>query len=402
MILLIFALVVLLAMGGAGLLGIGILSDNSRRERTGFLAVLSAPVILLVGAVLLAVLLLGVGGMRSGEHEPPAEPVTTLASRPGTPATQAPPPARVQGSGTRIPLVVLHLADADRFMPYQPVSGLAADAVVRVQVDGFGGHEGGSVRQCVVELGRQTACGEPFPVQFDADGRADFHVAVRGDIAPGGCRAGQPTCLLRVTGESATHQVSVQTVLVDALTPGEVRVEPAGPLADGQTVDIVVSGFPPRSTATAVLCAPPEVYDARRCQPSEPTSTFAIDGAGAGRTTLRVAAGRLGSDAALCGPRRPCGIAVVVGGGFIAAPVAPVSFSLGPGVEYQGARVLLGVMTAMVLIGAAVVIARRTDWTKPAEAATPDLDSSDLRTGQSLDDLFGTEAELDERDPILW
>ncbi|MDQ3641480.1 MAG: hypothetical protein M3450_08470, partial [Actinomycetota bacterium] len=82
--------------------------------------------------------------------------------------------------------------------------------------------------------------------------------------------------------------------------------------------------------------------------------------------------------------------------------VTPVRFSAGPGVAYDSGRVLLGVLTAMVLIGAAVVIARRTDWTKPTEAATPDLDSSDLRTAQSLDDLFGTDEQLDERDPILW
>lgn len=400
MILLILAVLVLIALGGAGLLGIGVLSDDSRRERTGFLALLSAPLILFAGAVLLAVLLLGVGGMRSDDQEPAAEPATTVAARP-TPGTQAPPAARVQG-GRTVPVVVMHAADMDRFLPYQPVSGLVPDAVVRVQVDGFDWHERGSVRQCVVELGHQTACGDPFPVQFDGDGRADFQFAVRGDIAAGACRIGQPTCLLRVAGESGTRQASVQTVLVEMLTPGEVRIEPAGPLADGQTVDVIVSGFPPGATATAVLCAPPETYDARRCGRPEPTPTFAIDPAGAGRTTLRVAAGRLGSEAALCGPRRVCGIAVVVGGGFIAAPVTPVRFSLGPGVAYDGRRVLVGVLGATVLIGAALVITRHTDWTKPTEAATPDLDSSDLRTGQSLDDLFGTEEQLDERDPILW
>ena len=401
MILLLLAVVVLIALGGAGLLGIGVLSDDSRRERTGFLALLSAPLVLLVGALVLAVLVLGVGGMQSGDHEPAVEPATTVPARPPSPGTPAPPAARVQ-RGAPIPVIVMHAAEEDRFMPYHPVSGLAVDSVVRVEVHGFGWHERGSVQQCVVELGRQTACGEPFPVQFDGDGRADFQFAVRGDIAPGACRLGQPTCLLRVTGESAARQASVQTVLVDRLTPGEVRIEPGGPLADGQTVGVIVSGFPPGTTATAVLCAPPEVYDARRCGAPEPSSTFAIDPAGAGRTTLTVAAGRLGSDAALCGPRRVCGIAVVVGGGFVAAPVTPVRFSAGPGVDYDGGRVLFGVLTAMALIGAGVLIARRTDWTKPTEAATPDLDNSDLRTGQSLDDLFGTDEQLDERDPILW
>jgi hypothetical protein len=304
--------------------------------------------------------------------------------------------------GPTSPVIVMHATDSDRFLPYEPVSGLVPGAVVRVQVDGFDWHERGSVQQCVVELGRQTACGEALPVQFDGDGRADFQFAVRGDIAAGACRAGQPTCLLRVRGESGTRQASVPTVLVDALTPGQVRIEPAGPLADGQSVDVIVSGFPAGATATAVLCAPPEVYDARRCGPPEPMSTFAIDATGAGRTTLRVAAGRLGSDAALCGPRRVCGVAVVVGGGFVAAPVTPVRFSAGPGVAYDGGRVLAGVLLALVLSGAGLLIARRTDWTKPTEAATPALDGSDLRTGQSLDDLFGTDQELDERDPILW
>lgn len=401
MILLILAVLVLIALGGAGLLGIGVLSDDSRRERTGFLAVLSAPLVLLAGAVLLAVLLFGAGGIQSGDHEEDGAPATTVPARQPSPETQAPPAARVQ-RGTTIPVVEMHAAETDRFMPYQPVSGLVPDSVVRVRVDGFDWHERGSVQQCVVELGRQTACGEPFPVQFDGDGRADFQFAVRGDIAAGGCRIGQPACLLRVTGGSGARQASVQTVLVDDLTPGEVRIEPAGPLADGQTVSVIVSGFPPDTTATAVLCAPPETYDARRCGPPEPTSTFTVDAAGAGRTTLTVAAGRLGSDAALCGPRRVCGIAAVVGGGFVAAPVTPVRFSLGPGVAYDGGRILVGVAVAMVLIGAALAIARRTDWTKPTEAATPDLDSSDLRTGQSLDDLFGTEEQLDERDPILW
>jgi len=399
-ILLILAVALLIGLGAAGLLGIGVLSNDSRRERTGILALASAPLVLLAGAALLGVLLLGIGGARSGEHKREIDPATTLPVRRTSPGTQAPASARVQ-RGRTIPVIVMHANNTDRFMPYQPVSGLAPDAVVRVQVDGFHWHERGSVQQCVVEIGRQTACEEPSPVQFDGDGRADFQFALRGDVGDGGCRVGQPTCLLRVTGGRGASQASVQTVLVDELTPGEVRIEPAGSLADGQAVDVIVSGFPPATMATAVLCAPPDVYDARRCGRPEPISTFAIDPTGAGRTTLTVAAGRLGTDAALCGPRRSCGIAVVVGGGFVAAPVTPVRFAGGPGVDYDSGRILLGVLVAVVLTGVAVAITRRTDWRKPTEAATPDLDSSDLRTGQSLDDLFGTDEQLDERDRAL-
>ena len=404
MILLLLAAGVVIALGAAGLLGIGVLSNDDRLPRTGLLAFLSAPLVLLLGAVVFAVVLLGVGGVRSGgDHEPPAaEPVTTLPDRPRAQETPPRPEARVQRGATNVPVIVMEAGNADRFPPYQLVSGLTPDAVVRVHAYGFHWHEGGSVQQCVVELGRRTACGEPFPVQFDGDGRAEFQFAVRGDIAPGGCRVGQPTCLLRVTGASPDRHVSVQTVLIDVVSSGVVRLEPAGPLADGQTVDVIVSGFPRGSTATAVLCAPPEVYDARRCGPAEAGSTFVVDAAGAGRTTLTVAAGPLGSDAAVCGPRRACGVAVVAGGGFIAAPIAPVRFSLGPGPSYDTDRVVAGVLVAMGFLGLAVVIARRTDWTKPTEAATPDLDGADLRAEQSLDDLFGTDEELDERDPILW
>jgi hypothetical protein len=393
---------VLIALGGAGVLGIGVLSENSRQARAGFLAALSAPLILVAGVVMLAVLVLGVGGLRSGgEHEPAAGPAPTAAARPPAPEAQAPANARVQRSPTP-PVLMLRAAGAGRFDGYQVVGGLVPDGVVRVQASGFDWHEKGSVQQCVVELGRQTACADPFPVQFDGDGRADFQFAVRGDIAPGGCRAGQPSCLVRVTGESPSRRAWAQTVLVDAVTRGDVRVEPTGPLADGQVVDVVVSGFPPGSTATAVLCAPPEAYDARRCGRPEPASTFPIDASGAGRTTLAVAAGRLGSDAALCGPRRMCAVTVVVGGGYLTAPVTPVRFSQGPGPAYDSGRVLFGVLVGVVLIGAAVVLARQTDWTKPTEAETPALDRSDLRTGQSLDDLFGTDEQLDERDPIPW
>jgi hypothetical protein len=403
-ILVLLLVVVLLVAAGAGLLGAGVLGDGAARERTGFLAALTAPVVLVVGVVVLAVMVTGVGGMffPGQEHEEDPTTVPTAPERPADEGISRPPPARALRSAASPPVVILHAGDEDSFQPYLPVSGLVPDGVVRVQAEGFGWHERGSAQQCVVELGRQTACGERSPVQFDADGRADFQFAIRADIAPGGCRAGQPTCLLRVNGEDSSERASVQTVLVDTLHTGQVRLEPATPIADGQTVDVIVSGFPPGATATAVLCAPPELYDARRCGGPQPASRFTIDAGGTGRTTFTVAAGRLGADAALCGPRRACGIAVLVGDGFAVAPVTLVRFARGPGATYDAGRILPGVGIALVLIVAAIAIARRTDWAKPEEAATPELDGSDLRTGQSLDDLFGTDEELDERDPVPW
>jgi hypothetical protein len=398
-ILLILVLVVVVGAAAAGLLGIGMLSDDRRRERSGLLAALSAPVVLAVGLALLAVLVLGIGGLDSGgEHEPEATPTTAARSRPRPAEAQPLPRSRVEPVTEKLPVVDMEPADENAFSSYRPVGGLAPGSVVRVKARGFGLHERGTAEQCVIELGRETACGDAFPVQFDDDGRADFQFALRGDFAPGGCRAGQPTCLLRLTGESG-RRGTVQTVLVDQVARGRVSIEPARGLEDGQTVVVSVTGFPAGTTAAAVLCAPPETYDARRCSSPDPASAFTIDARGSGRTTVAVA-GRLGPDAAVCGPRRPCGITVVVGPGFLTAPVAPIAFSAGPGVAYEAGRLALGIGAALMLAALAVTIAVRTDWTKPTEAATPALDGADLRADRDLDELFGTDEEIDERDPI--
>jgi hypothetical protein len=92
----------------------------------------------------------------------------------------------------------------------------------------------------------------------------------------------------------------------------------------------------------------------------------------------------------------------VVGGGFVAAAAVPITFSLGPGVAYDADRVVPGLLVALVLVAVAAALAVRTDWTKPTEAATPALDDADLRADRSLDELFGTDEQLDERDPIPW
>jgi hypothetical protein len=393
-ILVLVLVVVLLGAAGAGLLGIGVLSADARRERSGLLAVLSAPVVVLLGAAVIAVLVLGVVGGR--EPEGPTAP-----ARPRTATTEPLPLARVDRVTADVPVVTIRPADETRFSVYEPVTGLVPGAVVRVRAEGFGWSARGRVEQCVSELGRQTACAEAFPVQFDDRGRADFQFAVRGDVAPGGCRVGQATCLLRLT--DARGQVgTVQTVLVDSVATAQIRVEPAGRVTHGQTVQLSVTGFPAGTTAVAVLCVPPDAYDARRCTSPSPASTFTVDATGAGRTTLVVAAGRLGADAVVCGPRGQCGVAVVVGPGFVAAPVAPLAFSAAPGVAYEGGRLARGLAIAVALGAIAVVVAVRTDWSKPTEAETPELDAADLRAGADLDELFGTDAELDARDPIPW
>lgn len=403
--LVLLALVVVVALAVAGLAGVGVLSAERRADRSGLLALLSAPAVLGVAVVLAAVAVLGVGGGRSGPEQP-SSPAGTGAAGAGAarsePAPQVSlPPARVVAPAADLPRVTIEAAGDAQFPTHRPVGGLAPGGVVRVEAVGFEPFERGAVEQCVVELGRQTACGAPFPVQFDGSGRSEFQYSLAA-VGPGGCRTGQPSCLLQVRGEVSGRRGAVPTVLVDPALAGRVTVTPDGDLVDGQTVVVEVTGFPPGSEATAVLCAPPGHYDGRRCGPAAAASSFTVDGRGAGRTVLTVATGSLGAGDARCGPRHPCAVVAVVGSGYLAAPAAPVGFSVGPGVDYAAGRLLAGLALAVVLLAIAALVAVRTDWGAPAEADAPELDASDLQVDADLDELFGTDQELDERDPVPW
>ncbi|MGQ0745119.1 MAG: neocarzinostatin apoprotein domain-containing protein [Acidimicrobiales bacterium] len=365
-----------------------------------------------VGLVLVAGVGVGVVGIDGpgGRHEEPEavpeeSPVSEPASTTPLPDARAakplrPPAADIKSTPGDLPALMMKAARPDRFSAYQVVEGLAPDAVIRVRAGGFDWHERGTVAQCVLELGRLTTCGPSSPVQFDDGGKADFQVLVHDAISTGRCRVGRATCLLKVTGTDSRRQAVAQTVFVDRVEPGRLRVTPSHGLSDGESVEVAVTGFPAGRSALAVLCAPPGGYDARRCDPPPSSAPFVIDANGTGRTRVVVGPSRLGADGVVCGPQRPCGVAVIVGAGFVAAPVAPITFSLGPGASYQPVRLVAGLTTALALLVMALLVARRTDWTKPAEAATPGIDEADLQTGATLDDLFGTDAEIEESDPI--
>jgi hypothetical protein len=62
----------------------------------------------------------------------------------------------------------------------------------------------------------------------------------------------------------------------------------------------------------------------------------------------------------------------------VPAPVVPVTFAAGPSARYESARVLLGLALGCVLLAVALVLVRTTDWRKPTEADTPELDRAVL------------------------
>jgi len=387
MILRLLLVVVAVGAAAAGLLGFGVLSSDRRQQRMGPLAAVSAPVVLLGGLAVLAVLVVGVDGGGGGDRAGDGDREPAPAPRAATATTLA--DARLLLAPDELAVVSMKEG-----APFVGVGSLPLGGVVRVKVDGFGWHDKALADQCVTELGRHTVCGPSITVQFDSDGHADFLFVVRGDIAPGGCRLGSATCLLRV--RTSDREAIIQTVLGDPYVAGRVAVT----ARDGEGVDVAVVGFPAGSRATAVLCAPLLTYDARRC--SEGLSTFSLDADGAGRTTVTIGARHVGTDELSCGPRSRCEVMVLAEPGYVAAPGAVVALAGGARVSYTAERVLTGILVAVALLGLAVTIVIRTDWTKPTEAATPDLDAADLRSGDSLDDLFGSDEELDRRDPIPW
>jgi hypothetical protein len=56
--------------------------------------------------------------------------------------------------------------------------------------------------------------------------------------------------------------------------------------------------------------------------------------------------------------------------------VFPITFAAGPGAHYDFARWFTGLCVALALLGVACLLVRTTDWRKPTEADTPDLDAA--------------------------
>ncbi|HLF40907.1 MAG TPA: hypothetical protein VI854_05455, partial [Acidimicrobiia bacterium] len=78
-----------------------------------------------------------------------------------------------------------------------------------------------------------------------------------------------------------------------------------------------------------------------------------------------------------CGPRAPCAVRVVADAA-IPRVSAGMTFSSGPAARYDAGRVALGIAIAGLLLALAAGLVRRTDWSGPAEAATPAMDSAVL------------------------
>lgn len=341
---------------------------------------------LAIGAVLVLVALVSVAvGFRGSgsDSDSGADAGDTEVSRA---VAARPPTALEEASGVRE--VQVRAPDDDEFAAPVALGDLDSRVVLRVYAVGFEPDTYGSVEQCVVPGGRAAAayeqCGNRFPVLFDPNGTARFQYLV-GDsyLDPGGtptCSARGAACVVRITDDDAT--AIVHTVFGAPTDRARVRVTPRPDgIASGHRVTVELNDFAPDARADLALCAAPATSGTARCRSLGSPSGATVDADGSASLRVALRDQPVGSDRVDCSRQVPCAL-VVSGGGTAPIPAVDVSFAGGPGVSYDSGRVAFGMAIATLLLVIAIWLARATDWRKPSEAETPEMDAAVL-----LDDL---------------
>jgi hypothetical protein len=258
------------------------------------------------------------------------------------------------------------------------VDKLAERSVLDVTIIGFEEDSTGVIEQCSV-----GGCANPFPVSFDFNGRARIQYLVRDDFAsgfetPSTCRAGQPACVVRV--HSDEHFAYLSTVFHGpASLPPTVTVagSPAN-IVDGTRVQVLATGFTPGDRVQAMFCVALDTFGSKHCGRPGPVAPFTIGPDGTGSTTLAVREGHVGSEGASCGSASRCAVVVTHPRSAVPEAFVAVEFSNGPAAQYDVTRSIAGLGLAAALLALACFLVRRTDWRKPTEAETPELDDADL------------------------
>jgi hypothetical protein len=374
-VLLVFAVLVLGALG-LGLLGVGplVLRDDRRRVRTESTAV--TPLVAIGGGGLLVVvvlllatgLVLGRGGEASvvesdDEEETAPASTTTVKARPVRTATRAAAPTTAPG--VLGPMVSMQASDADgERLPGEldrVVGGLQPDTVLQLHVEGFPAFAAARAKQCA-----DGVCANFLAVQFGEGGTASFQYLVVDDFASSashGCRLDATPCSIIVENIDGEGRAELGTLFVDALPdPGHIAVDPSRDLVAGQAATVTVDGFRAGTELAVVFC----VSGTSRCADLD-GSTLVVDRRGAAATTVRVAS---------CPRRSQCSLAVRSPQSFVRSSVVPLAFASPPGAAYDPGRVAAGTALASLLLGAALYVIRRSDWSPVGEEAAPEIDDA--------------------------
>jgi hypothetical protein len=386
--LLAFGVVALVGVALAGALGVAPWTNGPGARRTvlggmGPLVVVGAAgvFVVLLGAVAIAGVGLG-GGSHKSEPESAPTTSTTISTSTTTSTSTAPrssPSPAVADEPLEGPDVAMDAMDRDAFGAETPfVDKLAGRSVLRISAHNFEPNTTGLVEQCTL-----NRCANSFPVVFDEIGSARIQYLV-GDTITGAdgsvstCRADEPPCAVRMRTELDTAFLT--TVFRDAApTPRRVTVTAnARAIVDEAAVTVTAHGFTPGRRVRATLCAAPATAGTQRCGLPGPSAPFTIDAHGNGHTTVVLRGDRVGSDGATCGRDTRCGMVVAEEFSELPGPVVLVTFGNGRSARYEATRLMLGLALGGILVAIAFLLVRRTDWRKPTEADTPELDGAVL------------------------
>ena len=280
-------------------------------------------------------------------------------------------------------LTIAMVAEGDAIFPtaYPIVDRVPPEGVVEMRVRGFHGYARAVAEQCLA--GELRSCANRIPVQFDEDGEATFQYLIGNDFLPavstaGGCRANTGRCTIVVRSIDGQTRSEVQTIFIDSVAPpGTIEVTPSAGLSlDGEIVTVSVRNFPPGANVNAMMCASPSVVG-DRCGAPGGIAAIAVGPDGSGETQLFIAPGPVGIDGARCFRGDTCGVSVASDSVFARAPVVPISFEGPIGARYSATKLALWLAIALLLIGVAALLLRRTDWSAVGEAAAPEIDDAE-------------------------
>jgi hypothetical protein len=330
----VIALVLVVALLGVAVVVVAVrtaLDDGPMR------AVVTVAAVTLTALLVVGALGTGLPGSGSSEEEAADPAPTTTAPARATPLLDVD--------------VELAARAPDQLPAIAPVLGALADGdSVVIAASGLDELTRATVHQCPAGAAVPAECREGLSVTVSEHQRLTVLVDLveRFGIGSSSVDCTVEDCSVVIFG---SERLELRTVFGrEAPPPVEVSAEPAA-LPPGSDVTARATGLPPRAEVTFSVCRP-DGNGGADCGASSRVQSTAD---GTALAELEVSAGR-------CGRGEVCAVAVEAGDSGALAYRHLHLIGRG-GASYDDDRVALGLLAAAVLLGIALLVLRRTDWT---------------------------------------
>ena len=298
------------------------------------LAIVVIVVVALVGAGFVA----GDGG---GEREGDGTPSAPVVVSGGV----APPLRPAQ-------LVLMATSEGQLPRPLGAVGDIVDGEVLVVGVAGLEPGSRATVHQCPTGASAPSSCRAGLAFHVGPHGSASVLVDLEEVLEVAGgdhIDCARDDCSVVVFG---TARLEAQTVFGEPAPPPVTLIADPVAVPPGGTLTVTADQLPSGSEAAFAVCRPDGTASVD-C--GAPTPGVSADRDGRASASLTVGAGR-------CPRGSTCAVAVVVDGGEPRA-YAPLRIIGRSGVAYDDPRLRAGLVVAALLLGIALVLLRRTDWT---------------------------------------